>query len=238
VKQLEDAVQKTVTAAGPAAVDALASGRQATIAKYRAAGILKELNKKGVGAYKQLTAPHDGNLELLEQVQEFAPAHIPEIGRAKLQAWLDLATEADKFAHADKLYAEWRKLGAGTKAILYSAPGQVRALDQFFLLAKRIGENPNPSGTAAVNNVFNWFSTVGTLPIAKLLYTPGGAKALTRLLTLTPAAPSLATRLTVAQRAAWAEVAASARSAGVPLTLPQAASTDPTDTSAPGTPPQ
>lgn len=184
VRELGDAIQMRAAGAGDEAVNALQAGRAATKAKYAAADVLDSLSDNPVRLYRQMTAPRDQGVAVLRQVQQLAPASMPELGRAKLQELLDTATERGRFDHADKLYAEWQKLGPATKKVLFPEPGQVDALDRFFLLAKRIAQNPNPSGTAHVNNVFNWMSSIGSYPLAKLLYTPEGVRALTGELSL------------------------------------------------------
>jgi hypothetical protein len=195
------------------------------VAKYQTAAVLKSLREAPVDTFRQLTAPKEGGLRELRQVAEYAPEAIPKVARAKIDEWLDLAGERNHFDHADRLYAEWQKLGPETKRLLFSSPGQVQELDNFFLLAKRLHENPNPSGTGAVNNAFNWGSTVLAWPVAKLLYTPGGVRLLTRLAQLRlPALPASGLApAQLQQTAGWAAVATAAKAAGFPVALPRAA---------------
>jgi hypothetical protein len=109
---------------------------------------------------------------------------------------------------------------------------QVPALDDFFLLAKRVADNPNPSGTAHTLTALN---VVGQLPawgLAKLLYTEGGVRAINFALQqdLRVAA---GTAKGAAREAALAQVAMAAQRAGVPVVLPfrmpQAAQADQPD---------
>ena len=185
VKPFDDAVQKAAAQLGPEATSALQEGRGATVAKYAAQDVLDTLREEPVQAFRQLTPAKDSNIALLRQAAELAPAEMPKIGRAWLEDALDQATERGRFDHADRLYANWQKLGPETKKVLFGddTAGQ---LDQFFLLAKRLAENPNPSGTATTNNVFNWVSTVGSWPLAKLLYTPRGVSTMTKALASGP----------------------------------------------------
>lgn len=234
IAALEPAVQRAVAAAGDEAVGALQEGRSATVQKYRVGDVLERLRDEPVQVYRQVTAPKDSAIQLLRQVHETAPANVPDIARAYLEDALGQASERGRFDHADRLYANWQKLGPETKRILFG--GELTGeLNKFFLLAKRMGENPNPSGTAptllktgeAVGLVTH---PLATLPasltmggLAKLLYTPAGVRAVTKLLAARVPRPNAATLQSTAQRAALAEVAAAARSAGVPLDLPRAA---------------
>jgi hypothetical protein len=225
VQRLDAKVRSAARAAGPDILTALEDGRAATAAKWEALTVGELLADEPAGIFKQLTAPREGGLNKLRAVQQVAPEQVPHVARAVLDSLLDMATEQGRFGHADKLYAEWQKLGAQTKQLLFPRADLRAELDQFFLLAKRIAANPNPSGTASVNNIFNWFSTVGTYPLAKILYTPGGVRAVTRLLRQTPTAarPATTAPRRAGQVAGWAEVAAAARRAGVSVPLPQAA---------------
>lgn len=243
VQALSESVDLRAAGAGDEAYNALQAGRTATKAKYAAADVLDQLRDEPVKLFDQMTAPRDGNLKLLRQVAELAPEQMPAVGRAKLESWLDLASERGRFDHADRLYAEWNKLGPETKRVLFGKADAVEALDRFFLLAKRIGENPNPSGTAGtlmktaevsapVSALFSGhpLAAVGAAMgsaalggLAKLLYSPRGVKALTRVLALDTKAAAGRTVGRAASAAAWLDLAQAAKSAGVPLELPKAA---------------
>jgi hypothetical protein len=240
VRELERAIQTRARAAGPEVADALEFGRSATRGKYQVADILDQIKTEPVRAFDQLTQQRDGGVGLLRKIQDVAPGQIPVLGRAKLEQMLDLATERDRFDHADKLYADWQKLGDQTKQMLFGKD-LVPELDKFFLLAKRIAENPNPSGTAPT--LLKMGEAVGivthplaTLPasltmgaLARVLYTPRGVKALTKLLSLEMPAPGRAAAATVkgaVKQAAVIDLANAARAAGVPWELPKAARPD------------
>lgn len=243
VGALSEAVNMRAAAAGNDAYDALQAGRAATKAKYGAADVLDQLRAEPVAVYKQMTAPKDANIGLLRQVAELAPDHLPAVGRAKLEEWLDAASERGRFDHADRLYAEWNKLGPETKRLLFGKADAVQALDRFFLLAKRIGENPNPSGTAptllktgeitAVSSaLFSGhpgaaLASLGTSAtlggIAKLLYSPKGVKALTRVLELETKAAAGKAVGRAATEAAWLDLSQAGNTVGVPIAVPKAA---------------
>jgi hypothetical protein len=148
VNQLDAAVRRTAERAGPEALRALESGRASTVAKYQVGETLEDLNPEAVRVYKSLVANGDAEIGRLRKVAANAPEEVPKIGRAYLQDLLERATERGRFEHVDKLYADWQRLGDATKEILFPDAGHRQALDSFFLLAKRLGENPNPSGTA------------------------------------------------------------------------------------------
>lgn len=214
---------------GDAVHDALKAGRQAVAEKHAAGEVLDQLKAEPVEAYKQMTKPHDGGIEFLRSVQKLAPEKMREVGRAKLQEWLDFATERGRFQHADRIYAEWQRMGPETKKILFGDAKAIANIDNFVLLAKRIAENPNPSGTAHTLTALNFGSVPLTYAISKILYTDRGVQALTRYLRADPrAAARGATRATgrAAAQAAWYDLAGAAKAAGVPLDLPRAAERD------------
>lgn len=171
----------------------LQTGRAATAAKFATNDVIDRLSgQEPVGFFKQVTRPKDASVDLLRTVADQAPQAVPQIARGYLEDLLGQASERGRFDHADKLYAEWQKLGPETKRTLFPAEGQVGALDNFFLLAKRIGTNPNPSGTAGVLIKAGEIGGALTQPLisiptslsvgalAKLLYSPAGVKVLTQ----------------------------------------------------------
>lgn len=151
VAELEAAVQAAVAKGGPEAVAARNAGRQATRLKYAVSDILDSLNREPVRAYGQTTAPKDANINLLRDIARETPTEIPKIGRAVLDEMLSRATDKGGFQGAAKLSSDWDKLGTETKALLFPTTGLTKEIDQFMLAAKKLAENPNPSGTGGMN---------------------------------------------------------------------------------------
>lgn len=167
---LDRAVQDAVAQAGPDAVQALNRGRALTRAKYQTADLLGTLRKEPVQLFNQLTARQDTSIDLLRDVQKTAPQEMPRLGRAYLQGLLDTATAEGGFQKAGTLQNAWQKLGPETKRLLFRDPQTIQNLDDFFLLAKKISENPNPSGTAT--------TIASAMPILRpfLAFSLGGLK--------------------------------------------------------------
>ena len=216
VQALDSRVRAAAAQAGPDVLRALEAGRAATTRKYLVAETRDLLSAEPGQVYKHLTANADTAVARLRAVQSVAPAEIPNVARAYLDDALDLATSEGGFIHTDRLFANWQKLGGETKRMLFPRPGQVAALDNFFLLAKKLGTNANPSGTANVLRAFNPTEILGYLPakaLAKVLTSQRGVKYLTTGLRLSaspaPAARALAT----------VQVTRAAQSAGIPLPL-------------------
>jgi hypothetical protein len=151
VAELETLVQQRAKAAG--VWDDLRAGRDATIAKWTAAETLDKLRAEPVQTFRMLTSSGDAAVERLREVQRIAPAEVPKIGRAYVDGLIDMATAEGGFGREAKLWAEWDKLGTETKAMLYPNKELRSALDNFFLVGKKMAENPNPSGTALVAQV-------------------------------------------------------------------------------------
>lgn len=216
VKHLEDAVMDAARKGGPDVVAALQEGRAATIAKYATEEILTRITKgtgdEGVKVAARLTAKDDSAIGLLRELDAVAPAEMTNVGRSVLEGLLDTQTQGGVFAKgADGLYRAWHNLGPQTKAILFKDRALIRDLDNFFLLARKIGQNPNPSGTALTRSATQWLQMVPNWAVAKLLYSPRAVRWLTEGL-----------RLPVANRAgqaAWAaEMSKIAQESGVALT--------------------
>jgi hypothetical protein len=224
VKNLEAAVMDAATKGGPEVVKALTEGRSATIAKHATADVLKRLEtgtgREPVRVAGKLTAPNDSALVLLREVAKVSPQEIPKVGRAVLEGLLERQTAEGVFAkRADALWRDWQKLGPQTKAMLYPSVELRKALDNFFLLAKRIGDNPNPSGTALTRSATQWLQMAPNWAIAKLLYSPRGVRLLTKGFTI-PATNR-------AGQAAWAaELSKIAEAEGVSLTPAGAVAAD------------
>lgn len=224
VRRLDGQVRARAAQAGPKVLQALEEGRAATRTKYETAeamDLIAPIGGEPKAVFSRLVASKDAGLSKLRELQKQAPTELPKMARAVLEEILDKPTSEGGFKFADKAFADWQRLGAGTKKILFPKDGQVRALDNFFLLAKRIGENPNPSGTAQVMNATNVVTAIPMYAMAKILYTPTGVRALTRAMEI-GVSPKPA-----AQAAAMAQLARAGKEAGVVIPFPKAAEADP-----------
>lgn len=148
VREIEDAVQTTAKAAG--VWDDLRAGRDATIQKWSAADTLKMLKDEPVGTFRALTQNGDAAVEKLRDVKKIAPGELPRVGRAYLEGLIDTATNEGGFGHEAKLWADWQRMGDETKRMLYPDPALRESLDKFFLIGKKMAENPNPSGSGYI----------------------------------------------------------------------------------------
>ena len=243
VRELDKAVKAAAAKGGPDALSALEEGRAATVAKYQAGDVLEQIKDEPVKAFQQMTAPKDSGIAFLRKVKEMAPGQIPEVGRAYLEDLLGTATAEGGFNRAARLQADWQKLGPATKRELFT-PEHVQSLDHFFLLAKKIAESPNPSGTALTLHgmgqleLMFWHPltgvpvVLGTGAISTFLHSPRGVRALTRGLqvSMQPAASG------ATKTAALLNLVHTARAVGVDLTTqPAAAGADtPTGTTSRG----
>jgi hypothetical protein len=183
---LDRALQESVGHVAPEALDALQAGRAATRAKYDAGAVLDKLREEPVQAFGQATMARDAGVKFLRQVAAKAPDALPKVGRAYLDDLIDKATTNGKFERAAGLAASWEKLGPETKKLLFKDPAYIRDLDNFFRLAKTIGENPNPSGTAGVLTATNLSTYLPFKVTSKLLYSRAGIRRLVNGLRLLP----------------------------------------------------
>lgn len=192
VKQLDAAVREAAAKAGVGAMQALQEGRAATRGKYAVGDVLKQLRDEPVQAFGQAVYAKDAGVNLLRQMQKYAPAEMPRLGRAYLDDLLSKATADGGFDKAKTLETSWQNMGPQTKAILFPERGQVQALDNYFRLAKMIGRNPNPSGTALVGTSLASVQALFYAPMATVAGN-AGAFALSSLLR-SPKATQLFTR--------------------------------------------
>lgn len=184
VKQLDAAVMRAARQGGDEVVNALQTGRKATVAKYIAADVRDALltgtNGERVKVFNRLTGREDTAIGLLRSVKEQTPEAMADVGRAVLDDLVNTATQDGGFQNAGKLLAEWRKLGPETKALLYPDATYRANLDKFFTLAKIATENVNPSGSARTLNAAKLTMAIPSWIGAKLAYTPEGLQLLTQ----------------------------------------------------------
>lgn len=192
VTKFAPAVDDAVSAAGTDATTALQEGRALTRAKYATKETLDQLPTEPVRIFNRLTANDDISINLLRDVKTKVPNSIPALGRAAIQGLVESATaEEGKTPGPAAAAANWGRIGDSTKEILFPDVKMRNDLDNFFSLAKKVAENPNPSGSAVVGSLVPggllaihspvtgvaWLlSGYGT---AKLLYSPVGVKLLT-----------------------------------------------------------
>src|SRR5690606_37384695 len=231
VKELEDAVQAAVAQAGPEATAARNLGRQATARKHRVGDLLRELRSEPVQVFEQATWSRDAGVERLQRIAQEAPGELPKIGRAYLDILFDRARREGGFERPAGLWERWNDLGPRTKMLLFQDRGLVRDLDNFFLLAKKLDENPNPSGSGYAvaqflggQYVFHDVATgmamqISAAGLSKLLHSRQGVKLLTQGLR-TPVTNERAAAATASQLAALAGKEAR------PVALPAAAQRD------------
>jgi hypothetical protein len=186
VKQLDAAVRATVERAGPDAVAALEQGRNSTIAKYAAQGVKDSLPAEPAQLAAKLAAPGDRNVNLLRSVAEQAPEQMPALAQSVAQGLLEKVTGEAGMGKPQTALTEWSKLGPETKRILFG--DRAKGLTDFFTLAKKLGENPNPSGSGSLLAMVKGAGMALTQPhigvplllggraLAKILFEPNGAR--------------------------------------------------------------
>lgn len=191
VRTLNAAVDSAVAKGGTAATDALKAGRAATTAKHGVADLVKVLRDEPVQAFQQATWANDSGIDRLNAIAKQAPTAMRQIGRAYLDDLFSKATVEGGFSRGAGLQAQWQKLGPQTKAALFNK-ALVKDLDDFFLLAKKIGESPNPSGTGHIVSLGAQGAALVTNPLtgvalqltgaalSKLLHSKTGVRLLTR----------------------------------------------------------
>lgn len=221
VQQMERAVQTTVNQF-KGAREALQAGREAVKGKFEALDTWDAIKNEPVKAFRQAIERGDAGIDQLRAVQRQAPDALPKLARAYLDDLMDRATAGGGFTGAKGIASEWNKLGAQTKKMLFTDPLYVRDLDNFFRLAERMAENPNPSGTGNVLSMGAQGALLWSEPVtgavtqltgyalSKLMHSPRGVRILTKGLTV-PLSNRSAAIATVT------ELAKASADAGVPM---------------------
>ena len=153
VSKLSKAVDDAAETLGPDAVSALKEGRLATRQKYAAADVLDSLKAEPVRTANAAVAPSDTAVMHLRELQRFAPESLPQVGKAVLSDLIAEATKDGGFTSTASLASKWQKLGPETKRLLFKDPAYIKDLDQFWALARKMGEQSNPSGSAHVGGL-------------------------------------------------------------------------------------
>jgi hypothetical protein len=209
VKQLDAVVQQTAVGAGDQAIQSLRLGRDAVRTKHVIGSTLKALSDEPVQVFNRATWVNDAGIENLRAIAQHAPETMGQIGRAYLDDLMSKATAEGGFKRADGLMQSWQRLGPETKQLLFKDQQYIDDLDNFFLLAKRTAETPNPSGTAhtlLTAGQGGWIladpitgipAQIGTAALSKALHSPRVVRLLTEGM-----------RVPLSNRAASAAVAA------------------------------
>jgi ddrB-like ParB superfamily domain/phage-Barnase-EndoU-ColicinE5/D-RelE like nuclease1 len=166
---------------GQEALEGLQNGRAIHADVMDVADIADKLRSEPVQAFNQLTWGKDTGISYLRRIEEQTPDLMPQIGRAYAEQLFQQATQEGGFQRAAGILRQWENLGPETKKLLYPNPALRQSLDNFFLGAKAVAENVNPSGTAIVQqatslNPLRWLAGWAG---GKLLFTPGGIRLLT-----------------------------------------------------------
>lgn len=217
IRHGEAEFQKALGTAGPGVQARLALARKLVRGYHETAELLADLPEEPATLYKHLVAGGDQVFNALRDLHQVAPQEVTTIGRTYLEGMLSKATDEGGFRRAEGVMADWRKLGGETKRLLF---GNVltQDLNEFFLAAKKLAPHEGSAtagrltalvGLGVAGGVLHalWTgnledaakeaaagaATAYLLPniAARVLFAPGGAKLLTRSLTL-PAGPALA----------------------------------------------
>lgn len=190
---LSQQVDNAVSIGGQGALDSLHNARQAWAGRSDILDLTKKLAGDVSGKTGQtllagkLLRAGDASYPALEQVLKVSPESAEDLGKAYLtdRVFKKAAREGMDFTSPTQAANLWNMIGKRTKAALYT-PDQVRDIDAFLELAKRVSENPNPSGTGTMNALLK-MGILATHPVAggsalvfgrnlaNVLYKPEGA---------------------------------------------------------------
>lgn len=155
---LQPAIDSAVSIAGPDAVGSLQTARGSWAARSSILDDVKSLANDTTGRTGQvllankLLQPSDASFPALERVLNDAPGAAQDLGKAFLteRVFQKAAQAGADFTNPTQAQNSWNQIGPRTKAALYT-PQQIEDMNNFLELAKRVAENPNPSGTGTLN---------------------------------------------------------------------------------------
>jgi len=188
--QIVNALEKDVTdaygKAGGGALDKLMQARKGVKDYHEVAEILASLPEEPGALYARLTQGGDKRLNLLRDLNQFAPNEVKQIGNTFLQGMVEKLTSGGQIGRAAGVRADFMRLGDGTKKIIFGNPEQVAEFHKFLTTVEELTRMRNPSGTAkaigSLGSVLNVVKGGKNYALAKILMEPGGPNALRALL--------------------------------------------------------
>lgn len=203
----EKELQNALGTAGPDVQAKLRTARNMVKGYHDTGELLASLNDEPAALYKNLTTGGDKAFGTLQELSKVAPQQVKTVARTFLEGLMQKATNEGGFARGAGIMQDWNRLGPEAKKLLFGEQ-LTNDLDNFLLAAKRLTTQTNPSGsahgiaalhgTAAVGTAITGALT-GNVPLAagaigeafiapkvaaQLLLTPGGARLLTKGLTV------------------------------------------------------
>lgn len=147
IGELSDALDGTLSGLPGDALKTLNEGRAAVKSQHEVAELMATLPREPVQLYDRIASAGDRSASLMQQLNAYAPGEMRQVGRTFLEGLMQKATTEGGFARAPGLMATWQKMGPRTKQLLFGSPQAVQELNNFFLAAKRLTGDVNPSGT-------------------------------------------------------------------------------------------
>ncbi len=168
---LEGDVSTAFNNADPALLPKLKQARDTVRFQHEVAEKLNDLPEEPAALYNHLVTAGDKTYDELKALNQLAPQELRQVGHTFLQGLLDKATSEGGFRRAPGIMASWEKLGPKTKELLFGQQGSIDELDRFFLAAKHLTGETNPSHTAHALSALGVLGA--SLDAAKVMYDTG-----------------------------------------------------------------
>lgn len=129
--------------------------------------------------------------DVMKALQQARTSAAAEFGVNWLENAFKKAEAEGGFNRAQGLWADWQRLSDADKTRIFRHPQLVDDINKFLLGAKKLAENPNPSGSAYIGAVAGQAALAVTNPVkgipyvlgsgalAKMLHSPAASRALT-----------------------------------------------------------
>jgi len=194
VGSLEKEVTDAYGKAGGGALAKLWQARRGVKDYHEVNEILASLPDEPGALYARLVQGSDKRLNLLKDLQQYAPKEVQQIGNTFIQGLVEKLTANGQIGRAEGVLADWNRLGPETKKILFGNQEQANMFHRFLLTVQELNKMRNPSGTAKATAALSSILSVGkgakNYALAKILMEPGGPNKVRALLVAPEGSPA------------------------------------------------
>jgi len=178
VGSLEKEVTDAYGKAGGGALAKLWQARRGVKDYHEVNEILASLPDEPGALYARLVQGSDKRLNLLKDLQQYAPKEVQQVGNTFMQGLVDKLTANGQIGRAEGVLADWNRLGPETKRILFGNQEQANQFHRFLITVQELNKMRNPSGTAkamaSLSSILSVSKGAKNYALAKILMEPGG----------------------------------------------------------------
>lgn len=220
INEGEAGLDTALKGAGPNAATQLKSARNVVKSYYETGELRARYKGDPASVYKRLAQGDDIRFKELTRLQKLAPHEVKQIGRTYLEGMINKATREGGFGRSAGILADWDRLGPQTKELLYgkqitediddfligakrltrpvnaSESGHmVYALTALGAIGPALAGGIHAMITGDASHLLTAAQATGSavaVPniLSRVMFSPGGAKALTKAITIPVKSPA------------------------------------------------